>query len=125
VSVFIPIAEGGFLRTVASRLTARLWGFALKALDTPAGAVASAGAAAGWIVALGAAAGVAVAYYLAARLGLALLAAPSDVAVFWPASGLAVGILMLSNRRSWAAIAIGVLAGTLQKRLDVAVAGLL
>src|SRR5262245_59816808 len=71
----------------------------------------------GWIAALGAAAGVAIAYYLAARLGLALLASPSDVAVFWPASGLAAGILILSNRRKWPAIAIGIVAGTIAANL--------
>src|SRR5262245_17279313 len=71
----------------------------------------------GWIAALGAAAGVAIAYYLAARLGLALLASPSDVAVFWPASGLAAGILILSNRRRWPAIAIGIIAGTVAANL--------
>jgi len=92
-------------------------GVALKALDTPDGASDSAGVAAGWIAPLGTAAGVAVAYYLAARLGLILLAAPCDVAVFWPASGMAVGILILSHRRSWAAIAIGILAGTVAANL--------
>jgi len=93
----------------------------MKALDTLHGTsrflFASAPAATGWIAALGAAAGVAVAYYLAARLGLALLAAPSDVAVFWPASGIAAGILILSNQRRWPAIAIGIVAGTLAANL--------
>ena len=96
-------------------------GFALKALDTLHGAkryhLASDALATGSIAALGAAAGVAVAYYLAARLGLALLAAPSGVAVFWPASGLAAGILILSNRRMWPAIAIGIVAGTVAANL--------
>jgi len=69
------------------------------------------------IVVLGAAGGVAVAYYLAARLGLALLSAPSDVAVFWPASGLAAGILIILNRRVRPAIVVGVIAGTLAANL--------
>jgi hypothetical protein len=51
-------------------------------------------------------------YFLAARLGLALLSTPSDVAVFWPASGIAVGILVLSGRRVLRAVVIGVIAGT-------------
>jgi len=67
--------------------------------------------------ALGAAGGVAVAYYLAARLGLALLSAPSDVAVFWPASGMAAGILILANRRISPAIVVGVIVGTVAANL--------
>jgi len=66
---------------------------------------------------LGAAGGVAVAYYLAARLGLALLSAPSDVAVFWPASGVAAGILILANRRISPAIVVGVIVGTVAANL--------
>ena len=96
-------------------------GFALKALDTLHGTkrhhFANAHVATGSIAVLGAAAGAAVAYYLAARLGLALLSTPSDVAVFWPASGLAAGILILSNRRWWPAIAIGIVAGTVAANL--------
>ena len=51
-------------------------------------------------------------YFLAARLGLSLLSTPSDVAVFWPASGFAAGILILSGRRALMAVVIGVIAGT-------------
>jgi PAS domain S-box-containing protein len=69
------------------------------------------------MIALGAAGGVAVAYYLAARLGLALLSAPSDVAVFWPASGLAAGILILANRRHSPAIVVGVILGAVAASL--------
>jgi len=36
----------------------------------------------------------------------------SDVAVFWPASGLAAGILIISNRRVRPAIVVGVIIGT-------------
>jgi hypothetical protein len=52
------------------------------------------------LAALSAVGAVAIAYFLAARLGLALLAKPSDVAVFWPASGIAAGILIISGRRA-------------------------
>src|SRR5262249_7045795 len=38
--------------------------------------------AAGWAVVIG------TGYFLASRLGLSLLVPPSDVAVFWPASGI-------------------------------------
>src|SRR5262245_27104724 len=60
---------------------------------------------------LGSAVGVACAYFLAARLGLALLT--DDVAVFWPASGIAVGILVMAGRRARAAVVLGVIAATI------------
>ncbi len=55
---------------------------------------------------------VAIAYLLAARLGLALLAAHSDLAVFWPASGLAAGLLITLGPRARPALIIGVVVGT-------------
>jgi PAS domain S-box-containing protein len=61
---------------------------------------------------VGAVVAVAIVYYLAARLGLVLLSEPSDVAVFWPASGIAVGILIISGRRAYPALVIGVMIGT-------------
>jgi len=61
---------------------------------------------------LGSAGAVAIAYFLAARLGLALLSAPSNVAVFWPASGIAVGILIIFGRHASPAVVIGVVVGT-------------
>jgi two-component system, sensor histidine kinase PdtaS len=64
-----------------------------------------------------AAGAIAIAYFLAAGLGLALLSAPSDVAVFWPASGLAAGILIIFGRRARPALVIGVLAGTIAANL--------
>jgi PAS domain S-box-containing protein len=60
---------------------------------------------------------VAITYFLAARLGLALLSQPSDVAVFWPASGIAAGIMILSSRRAGTAVAIGVIIGTVAANL--------
>jgi PAS domain S-box-containing protein len=88
----------------------------LKAPGTPHGTkgylLASDPAARGWIAALGAAGAVAVAYFLAARLGLALLSAPSDVAVFWPASGIAAGVLIIWGRCASPALVIGVVIGT-------------
>ena len=72
----------------------------------------------GWMAALAVAGGVAVAYCLAARLGLALLSPPSDVAVLWPASGIAAGIMILSNRRRGRpAIATGVIVGAVAANL--------
>src|SRR5262249_9505492 len=60
----------------------------------------------------GAAGAVAMTYFLSARLGLVLLSDPSDVAVFWPASGIAAGILIASGRRALPALAICVVIGT-------------
>jgi integral membrane sensor domain MASE1 len=60
----------------------------------------------------GAAVAISGAYFLAACLGLALLLARSDVAVFWPASGIAAGILIVLGRRAAPALLIGVVVGT-------------
>jgi PAS domain S-box-containing protein len=70
-----------------------------------------------WLHTIAAAGSIAVAYFLAARLGLALLASPSDVAVFWPASGLAAGLLITLGRRARPAVVIGVVAGTIAANL--------
>ena len=74
--------------------------------------VPAAGGANAWITTLGTAFAIAFAYFLAARLGLAMLAAPSDVAVFWPASGVAAAILICAGRRAGVALVVGVLVGT-------------
>ena len=63
------------------------------------------------LLALGCTTGVAIAFFLAARLGLALLA--EEVAVFWPASGIAVGILVVWGRRARAAVVVGVIAASI------------
>lgn len=63
------------------------------------------------ILALGCAVGVAIAYFLAARIGLALL--DHEVAVFWPASGIAVGILVMAGPRARGAVVIGVVVATI------------
>src|SRR5262245_4601906 len=71
----------------------------------------------GWRATFGAAGVIAIVYFLAARLGLALLSQPSGVAVFWPASGIAAGILVLTGRRAVAALVIGVVIGTVAANL--------
>ena len=63
-------------------------------------------AAAGAVMTLGQAGALAVVYFLTARLGLALQAQPSDVAVFWPASGVAAGFLIMSRRRAYPAASL-------------------
>ena len=57
-------------------------------------------AAASSIMMRGEAGALAIAYFLIAQLGLFLLTQPSDVAVFWPASGFAAGFLIMSGRRA-------------------------
>jgi PAS domain S-box-containing protein len=58
-----------------------------------------------------------IAYFLAARLSLVLLAELQGVAVFWPASGVAVGILLASGPRARAPVAIGVIVATVAANL--------
>jgi PAS domain S-box-containing protein len=70
-----------------------------------------------WIATLGAASVIALVYFLAAEVGLAFLANPSDVAVFWPASGIAVGILVAAGRRAGMALVVGVVVGTVASNL--------
>jgi PAS domain S-box-containing protein len=55
---------------------------------------------------------LAIFYFLTAQIGLLLRAQPSDVAVFWPASGIAAGFLIVSGRRAYSVLVIGVVIGT-------------
>jgi integral membrane sensor domain MASE1 len=59
----------------------------------------------------------AIAYFLAARLGLALISASSDLVAFWPASGVAAGILIALGRRALPTAVIGVVVGTVAANL--------
>jgi len=52
-----------------------------------------------------------------AQLRLALIAQPSGVAVFWPASGHAVGILIISGWRAYPACLIRFAIGTVAANL--------
>ena len=54
-----------------------------------------------WSVAIATGALTAIAYFLGARLGLVLLTDLEGVAVFWPASGVAAGILIAFGLRAW------------------------
>jgi PAS domain S-box-containing protein len=54
----------------------------------------------------------AVTYFLAARLGFALLTQPEDVAVFWPASGFAVGILIALGPNARPAVGLAVMVAS-------------
>ena len=79
--------------------------------------VAATGTASRWIATLGAACAIALGYFLAAQVGLSLLAKPSDVAVFWPASGIAAAILITAGRRAGVALVVGVVVGTVAANL--------
>src|SRR5690348_15343395 len=70
-----------------------------------------------WVATFGTACAMALTYFLAAQLGLSLLAKPSDVAVFWPASGIAAGILVAVGRRVGVALVVGVVVGTIAANL--------
>ena len=62
-------------------------------------------------------AGVALAYFFAARLSLALLEPVDGVAVFWPAAGVASGILIaLGSAARWPVV-VGVVAATIAANL--------
>jgi integral membrane sensor domain MASE1 len=60
---------------------------------------------------------VAILYFLAARLGLALLAKPDGVAVFWPAAGIASGILIAFGSAARWPVIVGVMAATVGANL--------
>ena len=60
---------------------------------------------------------VGVAYFLAARLSLALLTKPEGVAVFWPAAGVAAGVLIALGPRARWPVVIGTMAATIVANL--------
>jgi PAS domain S-box-containing protein len=59
----------------------------------------------------------AIAYFLTAKIGLAMISQPSGVAVFWPASGVAAGVLILLGRQACLSLTIGVVVGTIVANL--------
>ena len=70
-----------------------------------------------WTPPLSLAVAVGIAYFLAARLSLALLSDPDGVAVFWPAAGVAAGVLIgLGKNARWPVIA-GTIAATVVANL--------
>jgi integral membrane sensor domain MASE1 len=70
-----------------------------------------------WLITLAGAGGIGILYFFAALAGLALRSQPSDVAVFWPASGVAVGILIVFGKRAVPAAVLGVVVGTVAANL--------
>ncbi len=70
-----------------------------------------------WIRSVGLAIAVGVAYFLAARLSLALLSKPDGVAVFWPAAGVAAGVLIALGPKARLPVAAGAMAATIVANL--------
>ncbi len=70
-----------------------------------------------WVGSIGLAAAVGIAYFLAARLSLALLTKPEGVAVFWPASGVAAGVLIALGPRARWPVVVGTMAATIAANL--------
>jgi signal transduction histidine kinase len=61
---------------------------------------------------------VAIAYFLAARFSFSLRTRPDEVAAFWPAAGVAAGILVgLGSEARWP-VAIGVMAASIPANLS-------
>ncbi len=61
--------------------------------------------------------GVALAYFAAARLSLALLQPIDGVAVFWPAAGVASGILIVLGSAARWPVVVGIVAATIAANL--------
>jgi PAS domain S-box-containing protein len=69
-----------------------------------------------WTASAGLALAVGVAYFFGARLGLALLR-PDGVAVFWPAAGIASGLLVALGSKARIPVAVGVMVATIAANL--------
>jgi PAS domain S-box-containing protein len=70
-----------------------------------------------WGLMIGTGVFVAIGYFLAARLGLALLSDNEGVALFWPASGIAAGILIARGPNARVPVTIGVILATVAANL--------
>jgi PAS domain S-box-containing protein len=70
-----------------------------------------------WVRPTGLAVAIGIAYFLAARLSLALLTEPDGVAVFWPAAGVATGILMALGPSARLPAAAGAIGATVAANL--------
>ena len=70
-----------------------------------------------WFSSIGLAIAVGIAYFLAARLSLALLTKPDGVAVFWPAAGVAAGVLIALGPLARWPVAAGAMGATVVANL--------
>ena len=66
-----------------------------------------------WAFSIGLAIAVGAAYFLAARLSLALLSESAGVAVFWPAAGVAAGLLISMGPTARLPVIVGTMAATI------------
>jgi signal transduction histidine kinase/CheY-like chemotaxis protein len=70
-----------------------------------------------WATFIMATVAVAIAYFLSARLSLALLEKPDGVAAFWPAAGVASGVLIAAGSAARWPVILGVMAATVVANL--------
>src|ERR1700745_71342 len=70
-----------------------------------------------WARSIGLAGAVGIVYFLAARVSLLLLTKPDGVAVFWPASGVASGVLIALGPRARLPVAAGAMVATIVANL--------
>ena len=70
-----------------------------------------------WVTSIVLAVALGIAYFLAARLSLALLTKPDGVAVFWPAAGVAAGVLVALGPGARLPVAVGAMAATIVANL--------
>jgi PAS domain S-box-containing protein len=70
-----------------------------------------------WLGPIKLAAAVGIAYFLSARLSLGLLTKPDGVAVFWPAAGVAAGVLIALGPRARLPVAAGTIVATIVANL--------
>ena len=70
-----------------------------------------------WAISVVATVAVAIAYFLSARLSLALLEKPDGVAAFWPAAGVASGVLIVAGSAARWPVILGVMAATILANL--------
>jgi signal transduction histidine kinase/CheY-like chemotaxis protein len=70
-----------------------------------------------WALPVSLAIAVSIAYFLAARLSLALLSTPDGVAVFWPAAGVAAGVLISLGKNARWPVIVGTMAATVAANL--------
>src|ERR1700733_15098125 len=70
-----------------------------------------------WARSIALAAAVGIVYFLGARLSLLLLTKPDGVAVFWPASGVAAGVLIALGPRARLPVIAGAMVATIVANL--------
>ena len=71
-----------------------------------------------WVISIGLAVAVGVAYFLSARLSLVLLTKPDGVAVFWPAAGVAAGVLIALGPAARLPVVAGAMTATILANLS-------